>query len=76
MLALTLTDGTSTATLHALSATFVPYGGWALGGGENEETTTESIHLLIQGANAGQSKALYRQSCACCNGRGGATNRQ
>lgn len=52
MLALTLTDGTSTATLHALSATFVPYGGWALGGGENEETTTESIHLLIQGANA------------------------
>lgn len=51
MLALTLTDGVTTADLHALTATFVVGDGWALGGGTEEDETTDSLQLLIQGAN-------------------------
>ncbi len=51
MLALTLTDGSITADLHALAATFVQGDGWALGGGEERDETTDSLQLLVQGAN-------------------------
>lgn len=50
MHAITLTDGTTTATLYSLTGTFPT--GWKLAAREeDEETVAESLDLLIQGAS-------------------------
>lgn len=50
--ALTLTDGSTTANLYDLSATFAVADGWQFaGGGDPETIVTETIGLLVTGAN-------------------------
>lgn len=60
MLSLVLTDGVTTATLHALAATFVLGDGWNFGGSENEEFTTDTLQLLIRGANVAAIQTVIR----------------
>lgn len=58
--AISLTDGTLTVNLMALSATFITGAGWEMTSGGDEELVGDSMALLVQAANAAALQTAVR----------------